>query len=405
MNVSLSVLRTAIAVSVTALFVEACSEGPAQPTAQQDSPPDVGVVTLAAGPRAFVRELPGRIAPTRIAEVRARVSGIVIARTFEQGSDVKAGDTLYRIDPAPFEVELQAAEAALAKAEAALEQRSQQAKRVATLYAGNAASQAQHEAAVANLREAQAEVAARNADVARARLNLDRTVVQAPISGRIGRALVTEGALVGQGETTHLATIQQLSTVYADFTQSVAELNELRKAFANGDLEKVSGNAARIRLILDDGEVYPYPGKLLFSDSTVDPNTGQVTLRGEFPNPKLQLLPGMYVRVQIEEGIDPDAIAVPQQSVRRDDAGGAEVFVLRHDDRAVLTPVRLGRADGDEWQVLDGIKPGERIVVDGFQKFAPGDKVRPQPWRGLRTAGAETPQTVGFDDNSRTVEQ
>jgi len=336
-----------------------------------------------------VRELPGRIAPTRIAEVRARVSGIVTERTFEQGSDVEAGDVLYRIDPAPFELELQSAEAALAKATAIYDQKSQQATRVETLFAGQAASRAQQETAVAAMREAEAEVAARKADVARAKLALDRTVIRAPISGRIGRALVTEGALVGQGEITHLATIQQLSRVYADFTQSVSELNKLQKAFESGDLERVSPRAAKIRLILDGGEPYPYAGKLLFSDTTVDPSTGQVTLRGEFPNPKHELLPGMYVRVQIEEGIDPDAIAVPQQAVRRNDAGTSEVFVLRHDNRAVLQPVRLGRVIEDEWQVLDGLKPDDRIVVEGFQKFAPGDAVKPEPWRGLRTADAQ----------------
>jgi membrane fusion protein (multidrug efflux system) len=386
MQSGVSAARCVFAVSLLGLALQACTEGPAQPTAQVV--PEVSFVTLQAAPRPAIRELPGRIAPTRIAEVRARVSGIVIERTFEQGTNVEAGDVLYRIDPVPFEVELQSTEAALAKANAVLEQKMQQSTRVDTLFAGQAASRAQQEMAIAALREAEAEVAARNADVARAKLALDRTVIRAPISGRIGRALVTEGALVGQGEITHLATIQQLNRVYADFTQSVGELSKLQKAFESGDLERVSARAAKTRLILDGGEVYPYAGKLLFSDSTVDPSTGQVTLRGEFPNPKHELLPGMYVRVQIEEGIDPDAIAVPQQAIRRNDAGVSEVFVLRQDNRVVLQPVRLGRAIDDEWQVLDGLKPDDRIVVDGFQKFAPGDTVKPSPWRGMRTADA-----------------
>jgi membrane fusion protein (multidrug efflux system) len=312
------------------------------------------------------------------------VSGIVIERAFEQGSYVSLGDVLYRLDPVPFEIELQAAEAALGKANAVHEQASLQADRMQSLYSGQAASQAQREAAIANLRQAEADVAARKADVARAKINLDRTVIRAPISGRIGRALVTEGALVGQGETTHLATIQQLSSVYADFTLSVAELNHLRRAFDSGDLEKVAPDAARVRLILDEGEAYTHDGRLLFSDSTVDPSTGQVTLRGEFHNPKQELLPGMYVRVQIEQGIDPDALAVPQQAVRRNDAGGSEVYLVRADSRTVLSPVRLGRVVDDHWLVLDGIKPGDRVIVDGFQKFVPGDPVSPTPWRDGR---------------------
>ena len=389
MHAGISTIRLVVAVSLLGGALQACTEGPAKPGAEAEIVPEVSFVTLHAAPRPVIRELPGRIAPTRIAEVRARLSGIVIERTFEQGTDVEAGDVLYRIDPAPFEVELQSTEAALAKANAVLEQKKQQATRVDTLFAGQAASRAQQETAIAALREADADVAARKADVARAKLNLDRTVIRAPISGRIGRALVTEGALVGQGEITHLATIQQLNRVYADFTQSVGELSKLQKAFENGDLERVSARAAKTRLVLDGGEIYPFAGKLLFSDTTVDPSTGQVTLRGEFPNPKHELLPGMYVRVQIEEGIDPDAIAVPQQAVRRNDAGVSEIFVLRQDNRAVLQPVRLGRATDDEWQVLDGLKPNDRIVVDGFQKFAPGDTVQPSPWRGMRTAEAQ----------------
>jgi membrane fusion protein (multidrug efflux system) len=236
------------------------------------------------------------------------------------------------------------------------------------------------------MRQAQADVAARKADVARAKLNLSYTIIRAPIAGRIGRALVTEGALVGQNETTHLATIQGLDTVYADFTQSVAEMNQLRRAFESGDLEMLKPDAVGVKLILDDSEVYPLTGRLLFSDSTVDRTTGQVTLRGEFQNPKGELLPGMFVRVQIEQGIDPDALSVPQQAVRRNDAGASELFVLREDNRAVLRQVRLGRVVDDQWQVLEGVKPGERIVVEGFQKFVPGDTVSPKPWRGIRVA-------------------
>jgi len=375
-------LRIAAGTSFLALIVSGCSEGPATPRADAAAKPqEVGIVALQPAPLPIVRELPGRMAPTRIAEVRARVSGIAVSRNFEQGSDVQAGDVLYRIDAAPFEIELSAAEATLTKAKAVLEHETQHAKRMEVLVPTKAISQVQYETAVANRRQAEADVAARTADVARAKLNLDHTVIRAPINGRIGRALVTEGALVSGTDMTHVATVQQLNPIYADFTQSVAELNQLRRDFESGDLEEIARGSAKVSLILDNGEVYPYSGKLLFSDTTVDPGTGQVTMRGEFPNPRLTLLPGMYVRVQIEQGIDPDALAVPQQAVRRNDAGASQVFVVRDDNRASVAAVKLGRAVDDRWLIIDGVTPGDRVIVDGFQKFVAGDVVDPQPWR------------------------
>ena len=368
--------------------------------ATQPPPRKSASSNLQPSPLAVIRELPGRIAPTRIAEVRARVSGIIDRRNFEQGSDVKKGEVLYEIDAKPFEIELDAAEAALSKATAVLDQESQNEKRKEALAPSGAISPAQLEMAIAAFRQAEADVAAREADVARARLNLEYTRIRAPISGRIGRALVTEGALVGQSEPTHVATIQQLDPIYADFTQSATELSQLRRELETGALEH--GTTARVRLILDDGEVYAHDGKLLFSDTTVDPGTGQVTLRGEFPNPKLSLLPGMYVRVQIEQGVDPDALAVPQQAVRRNDAGGSEVFVVREDNRAKVTQVRLGRAIEDRWLILDGVKPGDRVIVEGFQKFESGDRVNPKPWRDEGRAGEELPRAADADANAST---
>jgi membrane fusion protein, multidrug efflux system len=364
--------------------VSACDE----PRADQAAAPrpQVSVVTLQPSSRPYIRELPGRIAPTRVAEVRARVAGIVLERSFQQGADVKAGDVLYRIDPVRFQVELDAAEAALAKAQAVHDQAEQQAKRVEKLISGQAASQAQYEIAVATFRQAQADVAARKADVARVRLDLDYTSVRSPINGRIGRALVTEGALVGQGEATHLATVHQLDPVYADFTQSAGDLQQLRRDLESGALEQVEPDAAKVRLVLDDGTLYPLAGKLLFSDASVDPGTGQVTLRGEFPNPKGELLPGMYVRVQIQQGTDGDALAVPQQAVQRNDTGGSEVYVVRPDNRAMIKPMRAGRVVDEQWLVLDGLDPGDRVVVDGFQKFEPGDVVDPVPWQPTQAA-------------------
>jgi membrane fusion protein (multidrug efflux system) len=385
-----------LALAGAMLALAACDEPQAEQAAAP--PPQVRVISVQPSPRPYVRELPGRIAPTRVAEVRARVAGIVLERPFRQGADVKAGDVLYRIDPVRFEVELAAAEAALAKAEAVHQQAEQQAKRVERLASGQAASQAQYEVAIANFRQAQADVAARKAEVARAKLDLDYTQVRSPISGRIGRALVTEGALVGQGEATHLATVQQLDPVYADFTQSAGELQQLRRDLESGALEQLAPDAAKVQLMLDDETLYPYPGRLLFSDASVDPSTGQVTLRGEFPNPKGELLPGMYVRVQIVQGTDGDALAIPQQAIQRDDAGGSEVYVLRPDNRAVLKPVRAGRVVDEEWLVLEGLAPGDRVVVEGFQKFEPGDVVDPVPWHAPRsdttasTSAADTEQ-------------
>jgi len=193
---------------------------------------------------------------------------------------------------------------------------------------------------------------------------------------------------VGKDEATHLATVQQLDPIYADFTQSVTELQQLRRDFATGALDEVAPDAVKVRLELDDGAIYPFPGKLLFSDASVDPSTGQVTLRGEFPNPNQELLPGMYVRVQIEQGIDADSLAVPQQAVRRNDAGGSEVHLVRDDNRTAVQPVHLGRVVDEQWLVLDGLKPADRVVVEGFQKFAPGDIVRPVPWDQKRTTTA-----------------
>jgi membrane fusion protein (multidrug efflux system) len=365
--------------AASAPLLGACDDSNSAVAAAQPADPDVSIVTIKPQPRAVVRELPGRISPTRVSDVRPRISGIVVERLFRQGSEVKAGDPLYRIDPRPFEVEVLANEAALAKAEAGLMQARQQAHRIATLTSQRAAPEAENEKAIAAERQAHAEVEGRKADLARAKLNLDYATVRAPIDGVVGAALVSEGALAVQNET-NLATIQQLDPIYADFTQSVTELNQLRRAFDSGDLERIASDTAKVRLVLDDNSVYALEGKLLFSDAKVDAHTGQVTLRGEFRNPKRELLPGMYVRVRIDQGLDTDAIAVPQQAVQRNGGGGSEVFVVKDDNRIAVQPVRTGSVQDGIWFVTDGLKAGDRVVVEGFQKFAAGDKVRPQAW-------------------------
>ncbi len=370
----------ALLLAATAPLLAGCDEPNSASAAAQQPEPDVSVVTVKPQPLAMVRELPGRMAPTRVADVRPRVSGIVTQRMFRQGSTVKAGDPLYQIDPRPFEVEVQANEAALARAEAVLQQASQQARRTTTLTSQHVVSEAEHEKVVANLRQAEADVEGRKADLARAKLNLDYTTIRAPIDGVVGAALMSEGALVVQNDTANLATIQQLDPIYADFTQSANELGQLRRAFENGDLERISPDAVKVELMLDDGTLYPLAGRLLFSEAKVDANTGQVTLRGEFPNPKHELLPGMYVRVQIEQGIDSDAIAVPQQAIQRDNGGGSEVFLVREDNRVAVQDVRTGSQRDGQWFVTDGLKNGDRVVVEGFQKFEAGDKVKPRTW-------------------------
>jgi membrane fusion protein, multidrug efflux system len=369
----------AIMLAACAPLLAACDESSSAIATTQPSEPDVGIVTIKPQPRAVVRELPGRIAPARVADVRPQVSGIVVERLFRQGSEVRAGEPLYRIDPRPFEVEVMLNEAALAKAEAVHQQAQQHARRIALLFTQRVMSESENEKAIASERQARAEVEGRKAELARARLNLGYATVRAPIDGVVGAALVSEGALAVQNET-NLATIQQLDLVYADFTQSVTELNQLRRALDSGDLDRIEADAAKVQLILDDDTIYSLNGKLLFSDAKVDANTGQVTLRGEFHNPKRELLPGMYVRVRIDQGIDSDAIAVPEQAIQRNGGGASEVFVVKDDNRVAVQPVRTGSVQDGVWFVTDGLKAGDKVVVEGFQKFAAGDRVKSQSW-------------------------
>ena len=373
-----------IALVALAALASGCGEQTAGPAAQgPPSPPPVGVsvVTVAAEPLPIVNELPGRVAPTRIAEVRPRVSGILIERVFQQGSLVKAGDILYRIDPEPFRVRVDSAKATLRRAEATQLQARQSAERQKRLRERAVASDQQYDNAIAALAQAEADVAGARAGLEAAELDLQYSEVKAPISGRIGRALITEGALVSATGTDNLATIQQLDPIYADFTQSANQLLALRRAAKAGEVAGATEDQATVRLFLDDGTEYPHLGRLLFSEAAVDVTTGQITLRGEFPNPDDDLLPGMYVRVQIVQGEEPDAIAVPQQAVQRDPGGQAQVYVVGAENKAELRNVSTGRVLGDRWVIAQGLKPGERVIVEGFQTLGPGATVDAKPWR------------------------
>ncbi|MGL4288093.1 MAG: efflux RND transporter periplasmic adaptor subunit [Phreatobacter sp.] len=358
-------------------------------------PAPVAVFTTVSEDIPITNELPGRIAPTRIAQVRPRVSGIVVERVFQQGTAVNEGDVLYRIDPAPFRVEVERAQATLQRAEATRVQAQQQAERYEQLRARNVASPQQYESAVASLAQADADVASGKAGLAAAQLNLQYTNITAPIRGRTGRALVTEGALVAANGAEPMTIIQQLDPVYADFTQSATDLVRLRRALQAGALTATGQDEARVRLLLDDGSLYPHPGRLLFSEATVDTTTGQVTLRGEFPNPNGDLLPGLYVRVQIEQGVQRGAIAIPQQAIQRDNAGRAQVYVVKEDDTTELRTVTTNRVVNGRSVINEGLKPGERVVVDGFQRLRPGAKVKATAWvPPAQTSAAASTSTV-----------
>lgn len=362
-----------------ALATAACDQPQASANsgAATATAPEISFITVRQEPVPLVRELPGRVTARGVAEVRARVSGLVVKRAFEQGSKVNEGDLLYKIDPAPYQVELARSDAALHRAEASLVLAKQQAERMNTLLARHIASQAQYDAAIAAQKQAEAEVAGARAARDGARLNLDYTNVRAPISGRIGRALLTEGTLLDTASSGVLATIQQIDPIYVDITQSVGELNKLRRDLASGELAHLEDNGANVELIMDDGSIYAHNGRLLFSDVTADPGTGQVTLRVLMPNPENELFPGMYVRARLAQGIDADAIAVPQQAVHRSNDGRAEVWVVKPDNKVALQPVEVGQVVSGSWLVNAGLKPGERVVVEGFQKISAGMEVKP----------------------------
>ena len=351
-------------------------------------PAEVGVVTVAPEIVALQTELPGRVSPVRVAQVRARVNGVVLQRLFREGSEVKAGQVLYQIDATPYKAALDSAQASVSKAQANLAQAVAQVDRYKPLVEANAISKQEYTTLVTAKAQSEADLAMAKAAVQSAAISLDYATVTAPISGRIGQALVTEGALVSQAEATQLAVIQQTGTMYVNFTQSTTDVLRLRKALASKQLRSAGDGSVVVRVVLEDGSELPKAGKLLFSDLTVDPTSGQITLRAEVPNADGTLLPGQYVRVRLSQAELPSGMLLPQQAVTRSNQGDT-VLVVGPDGKPGPRPVKVGNAQNGQWVITGGLQPGEQVIVDGFQKMmVPGAPVKPVPWAAAAPATA-----------------
>jgi membrane fusion protein (multidrug efflux system) len=387
--------RLALALTPLALLLAACGAkdgAPAAGGAGGPPPATVGVVTVANEAVALQTELPGRVSAVRVAQVRARVNGVVQKRLFREGSEVKAGQALYQIDAAPYRAALESAQASLAKGQANLAQATAQVERYKPLVEANAISKQEFTTLLTTQKQAEADVATAKAAVQTAQINFDYASVNAPISGRIGQSLVTEGALVSAAEATQLAVIQQTDMVYVNFTQSTTDVLRLRKAIAAKQVRNAGDGSVPVRVVLEDGSELPRQGKLLFTDLTVDATSGQITLRAEVPNPDGLLLPGQYVRVRLSQAEVPAGMLLPQQAVTRTNQGDT-VLVVGADNKPAPRPVKIGNAQGNKWLVLDGLKPGEQVIVDGFQKMmVPGAPVKTVPWTpGAAVSAASAP--------------
>jgi len=360
------------------LPVASCQTSSGARQAATPPPPEVGTITVATTPVPLARELPGRVSAFRVAEVRARVTGIVQKRLFDEGADVKENQPLFKIDPAPYEAALESAQAGLARAEATVGNRRLSAKRIGDLIATNAVARQEYDDALSAQKTAEADVAANRAAVKTARLNLGYTSVTSPIAGRIGRAAVTEGGFAQASSATLLATVQQLDPVYVDVTWSATELARLRQDIAAGKIQ-VAGGPAEVTVILQDGRPYAEKGKLEFADASVDPSTGSISLRAVVPNPRGELLPGLFVRARLPEGTTPNAILVPQKGVTRDATGRATALVVTADKKVERRLITTDRAVGNAWLVTEGLVTGDQVIVEGVQKVRPGVTVNPVP--------------------------
>ena len=361
--------------AAAALLTAACGKEDAGPP----PPPEVGVITLAPRAVAITDQLPGRTTAFRVAEVRPQVTGIVQKRLFAEGTEVKSGQQLFQIDAGSYRAALSSAEAALKRAEAQAVTAKLLAERYEPLMAVNAVSKQENDEAIAARARAEADIAAARAQVDTARINVVYTQVLSPINGRIGRALVTEGALVTSGQDSALATVQQLDPIYVDITQSSTEMLRLQRQLNSGELVKTDNNEAEVGLTLEDGSVYAERGRLKFSEVSVDPSTGSVVLRAVFPNPKRELLPGMFVRATLTRGTREAALLVPQRGVSHNPRGEATVMVVGPDDMVNERVVTADRAIDGEWLITAGLAPGDRVVLDGLQKIKNGSPVRAVP--------------------------
>lgn len=379
----------------TLLLLPACQKKEAAHAGAPAAMPPAAVTVLPAATETvqITRTLPGRIDAVRVAEVRARVSGILLEKTFEEGGEVKAGDALFTIDQAPLEAVKENAYAALVRAQATQHQADTQLARYKTLVGSNAVSKQQFDDAESAVKVADAEVNAAKAALKTAELRLGYAKVTAPISGRIGRAAVTEGALVGEDEATLMATIQQLDPIYFDFTQSSADLIALRRA-AQGGQTKSAPEKGEARLILEDGSEYSHGGKILFSEASVDKSTGMVTLRAEFPNPERLLLPGMFARVRVVQAIKENVVTVPQRAVTRQAGGMGSVMVVDDSNHAQMKMIQTAEAVGDKWVVSSGLNAGERVIIEGLLKAKPGAQVVPEPFQP-KNATSQVPGPEG----------
>ena len=367
-------LTRAVLCMLLSLMLLACEEG-GKGTPGSSGPREVVIIKLEPRREVYTTALAGRIASFQVAEVRPQVGGILQQRLFTEGADVKAGQALYQIDPATYEAALDSAQAALMKAEANVTPARLKAERFRELLAIKAVSKQEYDDAQAAFKQAEADVAVNRAAVKTARINLEYTKVRSPISGRIGKSAFTPGALVTANQAQALTSVRQLDPVYVDITQSSQDLLRLRAQFTNGELRSAAEEAP-VRLKLENGAMYPHEGRLQFTDVSVDESTGMVSLRALFPNPEHILLPGMYVRAVIAEGVDEIALLVPQRALRRDPKGQASVLLVDGGGKVDVRLVDVGRTVGDSWQVLSGLKPGDRVIVEGGQNVRPGMSVK-----------------------------
>jgi len=362
------------------MILGGCGQQTPSGVASHDMTPEVAVVTIQPRPMAITTELAGRTSANLIAEVRPQVSGIIQKRLFREGSNVKAGQVLFQIDAAPFQAALDNARAALGRSEANLSAIRLKAERIRELLADKAVSQQDYDDASAALKQTEADIQYWKATVETARINLGYTSVKAPISGRIGRSSVTEGALVTAQQPVSIATVQQLDPVYVDVPQSTADVLRLRRSLEEGKLAHGGKTLNKAHLLLEDGAIYPWEGALQFRDVTVDPTTGSVILRIVFPNPKGVLLPGMFVRAVVEEGVNKQTILVPQQAVSRDPKGNPVSLIVDAEGKVRQRMLTLDRAVGDIWIVSSGLASGDRVIVEGIQKVKPGIPVKVVPF-------------------------